>query len=288
MQEFRAVWSRRLDEIGMTVISFGLLVATIVAAVQSQKWIMMMFCLLWGAMLAGCGYMLFFTVSEVVLEGNSLTLRNGFGVRTLSPSDIESIQGTVARKSSSIQVRTKNGKSLMIYLKSYPDPSTVLSAMETWWSTAKLANGESEVKTRVFRTKSFSMISIVLTVFISAIFIGTGLTQPKSLPLFWIAAPVIGLLFTMSVLAAGSYARVEPEGLVVKRMGKEKRVAWSEITSVKLSTVTTKGSTQEGLWVIWPTGKTYLNQIFDDLPILRDMVLAHVPASIVEDKRGRI
>ncbi len=289
MQSFRAVWWRRLDEGFFTVLFALLLVLTVVAVVQSHRWIMILFCFLWLVMLGGCFFVVLTSICEIRIEGNHLWLRSFLTSITLQGSEIESIQGTVASKSSTIEIVDRQRKRKIIYLKSYDNPSSLMSALDVWWSTVRIQNPVAHsTKPRRFRAKGFSILFGVLVGFLSIFFIGAPLTDPKVMPMLWLTVPLMVLLLAILALSIRSFVSIEEEGMIVQRYLSPRRIPWEAVKRVRLSTVSVKGSQQETLTIEWGDRKEIINGLFDDFPLIRDTILTHIPASIVVDDRRRI
>ena len=289
MQSFRTVWWRRLDEGFFTVLFAVLLVLTVVATIQSHSWIMALFCVLWLTMLGGCLFVVLTSICEIRIEADHLWLRSFLSTVTLKGTDIQSVQGTVTRKSSTIEIVDLHKKRKVIYLKSFDNASQLMSAIDVWWSTERARHVNADLTTsRTFRAKGFSILWGCLISFLSIFFVGAPLTDPRAMPSLWFTVPLMVFFFAMLILAIRSFVSIEEEGIIVQRFFSPKRIPWEAISGVRLKTFTTKGSEQESLSIEWGGQKETISGIFDDFPLIRDMVLARVPASIVVDRRNRI
>lgn len=289
MQSFRAVWWRRLDEGFFALLFAVLLVLTIIATVQSHHWLMALFCLLWTIMLSGCGFVILTSICEIRIEGKHLWLRSLMSSTTLDGSQIDSIQGTVASKSSTIEIVGRNKKRNTIYLKSFDNASDLMSAIDVWWSTERLQHSVGEASApRRFRAKGFSILFGVLTGFLAIFFVGAPLTDAKLMPMLWLTVPLMALFFAILFFSIRSYVEVADEGIVVQRFSSPRRIPWEVIKHVRLSTYSAKSSQQESLTIEWDNRKEIINGLFDDFPLIRDMILTHVPPSVVEDDRRRL
>ena len=113
---YKAVWWRRLDELGLVVLFAGLLAATISTATSGNTniyWLTP----LWLVMLSISLYLFFFAIFEIRIDQDSLGLRSLIYRKTLNSSEINSIDIIVAAKSSQISIFDQAGKERVIALR---------------------------------------------------------------------------------------------------------------------------------------------------------------------------
>ncbi|MBS1727204.1 MAG: hypothetical protein JST51_10830 [Armatimonadetes bacterium] len=290
MKDFKAVWGRRLDEIVLSLLFTSLLVGTLYEAITGGSVIFWWQSILWLVMSCGAlGYLLF-SICEIRLNGDQIVLRSLVRTKTLDQNQIASIDLTVAGKSSTIAIKDTNRKGYTVLLKSFPEPSVVTSEVQIWWS---LHHHDDKTlrpgQVLRFRMTGLSLMLIGLTTFMAIpLWVLPFTSRPDMLPSLWISVPFIIGLFALGITSLMSYVAISDEGILMKRLGAPRRIPWESIQSVRLATATQRGSTNERV-IVQADGKPiWINEAFDHLPQIRDLILAHVPPNIVTDDRWRI
>ena len=279
--EFRANPWRRYDEAGLTLLFAGLLGATIVALAQGERVLLWgAFTLLWLAMFGGALYILATSVHTFVFESNGLRIRSLTFQRLLAYDSIELVQIEEKGSSGAATIRA-GGKTYGTLLKNFDDRTALCEALRSRLGSNQRTATQLALETRrVFRAKGatlvFGFISTLVTVLLS-------LAQDMQTRL--IGWGLCAILWGFFFLLARTLARVSPDGLFVRRLGKGRFVPWNGMLEATLSMRRATRTSDEVLTLRDKEGSLLLNGIFDNYPLLRDVVLSQIPADRVHDKR---
>lgn len=229
-------------------------------------------------------YVFFFAVFEIRIDSDSIGLRSLMYRKTLSRSEIKSVEITVAAKSSQISIFDQMGKERVVLLKSFENPTTIANDVKNWWDSQRVQTSDLEL-TATFRARGFAWMATTVGAFLTIPFIGLPVFDERTRPMLVFSAPFSILLLVFFALTFRYSLTISPEGTLVRMIGAQKRVPWSSITKVRLGNRSSKGSTSETITIDW-SGKTiFLNQVWDHFPRIRDLILIHVPSEIVTDDR---
>ncbi len=284
-QTYTAAWSRRLDEVGLTALFGVFFCLSCFMPVKSQTFVVNVFMLgLWGTMATLGLAVLLLTVSEVTLTPTSVTLRSLTRRVTIPLDHLAALECTQAGTSSRALFKCANGRNYTLLFKSYPDPATMRTALETWFAPNEANLIQAAMRSRrVFKKGSVSLALICLSLVLLGISIVTEPLSGAGLTL--IGCSLLGVF--AGILSRRDYAQVMPEGIVQQFFWVTKRVGWEQADSVTLWIQSSPrgGSRNERMTIASGTTNMYLGEAYDDWEILRDVVLANVPAQKVTDKR---
>ena len=283
---YKAVWWRRLDELGLVVLFAGLLAATISTATSGNTniyWLTP----LWLVMLSISLYLFFFAIFEIRIDQDSLGLRSLIYRKTLNSSEINSIDIIVAAKSSQISIFDQAGKERVIALRSFDDPTALANEVKQWWDSHRVPTSDLDL-IATFRARGFAWMATTVGAFLTIPFIGLPLLDERNRPMLGFSAPFSILLLVFFASTFRFSLTISPEGMLVRQLRGLKRVPWDSITKVRLSNRSSKGSTNEIIAIEWGEKTLYLNQVWDHFPRIRDLILTHVSPNLVADERRKL
>ena len=227
--------------------------------------------------------------TQIQIVPEAVTFRSPAKQTIIRDSDVEYISAGRTGNNSFLTLKLLNGATVSARIGTFVDRGQIVAILND-----RYRNSESRaIQAALARCHKFTItIGTQFLIVVGAICLFAGsmmLSQPQRVEqtdaLLSIAAGV--LLIVVPLLVPKPYVQVNPDEIVRKTAGGMKSIRWDQVTLVTLGNIQTRGGPNEYAWIQSGDVKiTAGDAVVDDYGFLRDIVLAQVPASKVEDKRS--